>query len=676
MKVTYNWLKDYVDIKDSPEELAHLLTMAGLEVTSLEKKGNDFILETEVTPNRPDWLSVIGVAREVAAITGKKLKTPKSIIQGLQSKDPRISIEIKDKKLCPRYSGRVIEGVKVASSPEWIEGRLKSLNLRPVNNIADITNFCLLETGQPMHAFDYDKIKGARIVVRCAKKDEEITTIDNVKRKLSPDTLIIADEEKPIAIAGVMGGLNTEVGPGTKNILLESAYFNPISVRRTSRKLGLISESSYRFERGVDVESIVEASNRATVLIKKIAEGSAKPLVDKGAKKAKPKTISYDIEKTNSLLGVKIPGSKAKSIFNSLGFKVTGSSNKLKVKIPCFRRDLNSEVDLIEEAARIYGYEKIPATIPEMVSQPRRKDTSRIIQENIRQMLIASGLTEVVTYSLISKKALKKFSPEEKDTIAVVNPLSAEQEVMRPTILIGMLGAILWNLNRKVSSLKFFELGNVYYKNKNNFDEKLSLVITLTGNFIDTWRQKRKADFFSIKGIIEAVLCRLGVRDISFEKENVPYLLRSESASLKVNGEKIGVAGKITPKLLSRFDIDEDVYTAELRIDKLLSSMKLKKSFKPIPKFPSVKRDISVLLDSAVPASRIISAIKETGISSIAKIEVFDEYHGKQIPKGKKSLSFSILYQDRNKTLTDAEVDQVHSKVKEALTQKFSAQFR
>ena len=676
VKITYNWLKDYVDIKLSPEKLAHSLTMAGSEVKAIEKKAGDYVFEIEITPNRADCLSVVGIAREVAAITGKKLKMRKSTVHGPQS-TAGVSIEIKDKKLCPRYSGRVIEDIKVGPAPTWMQERLKFMDLRPVNNIVDITNYCLFETGQPMHAFDLAKIRGAKIIVRRAEKGEKITTIDGVERELSPDMLIIADAQRPVAIAGVMGGLDTEVGPSTKNILLESAYFDPVSVRRTSRKLGLRSESSYRFERSVDLEAIADASNRAAVLISSFAGGKACVLVDKGAKKLKAtKSISFDVKKASGFLGVNINAAKTKSIFKSLDLKASGSKNLLKVKVPSFRPDLNREVDLVEELARIYGYDNIPTTIPEMVPQPKRKDFSRIVQEKIRQMLIAGGLTEVVTYSLISKDSLKKFSKIEKETIDIVNPLSAEQEAMRPTILIGALGAILWNLNRKVENLKIFEQGNIYFKEGKGHKETLNLAILLTGNVVDTWRNKRKADFFGIKGIVETLLNRLGVEGIEFAAQRLPYYSPQESADVKIGGETVGVAGKVKTDILNNFDIKQDVYAAELDVDKLLSHAKLDKYFEPLPRYPSVKRDISVLLDRRVPSNKIIAAIKALGIQSIARVEVFDEYHGKQVPEDKKSLSFSILYRDKARTLTDQEVEEIHSRVKEALTSQFSAQFR
>jgi len=677
MQITYKWLKEYVDIKAPPEELAHLLTMAGSEIKSIDKKKEDCIFEVEITPNRSDCLSMIGLAREVAAITGEDLKLPKTTIIGeTVDKGLPIAIEVQAKELCPRYSGRIISNVAVGNSPAWLEERLKSVGLRPVNNIVDITNFCLFETGQPMHAFDYDKIEGRKIVVRNAKKGENIITIDGVKRELSPDMLIIANEKRPIAVAGVMGGLNTEVTGSTKNILLESAYFDPISVRLTSRKLGISSESSYRFERGVDTGSVVSASNRATLLINELAGGKEGILIDKNDIKYKPTKISYDVKYASKLLGCEISNAESNAIFKSLGFETRGSGNKLKIEIPSFRRDLKYEVDLIEEAARIYGYEKVPSTIPEMVSQISRKTQARTIQDITRELLTASGLYEIITYSLISRNLLSKLRPDNVNVISVANPLSAEQEVIRPSIVPGMLNTVLWNINRKINSLKFFELGNIYGKEKEVFKESLNLTIAMTGNAEENWRQKRKLDFFDLKGVIEMFLQGLGVENPGFCKGDVPYLSKGESAVLKIGDKTIGSAGKLEKEILAKFGLKQDVYIAELNMEEIASAARLGKAFQPLPRFPFVIRDVSIVLDKNVLSSEIISAIRNSGVQSIIKAEIFDEYNGEQIPKDKKGLSISIVYQDKNKTLTDQEVDQLHSKIRELLAQKFSAQFR
>jgi len=426
----------------------------------------------------------------------------------------------------------------------------------------------------------------------------------------------------------------------------------------------------------VDLEAIVGASNRAAKLVAQLAGGTVGGLTDSGQKKSKTKTITCDVNKAGSLLGVNIPSSKAKTIFKALGFKTTGQGGSLKVTVPSFRPDINYEADATEELARIYGYEKIPTTIPAMVSQSKRKDYRRIIEEKSREILLSAGLSEIITYSLISKEALGKFPLPGVERIDVVNPLSSEQEVMRPTILVGMLGASLWNINRKVEGLQIFEIGNVYFKENGQFKEKLTVSIAATGEIVGNWRNRRKADFFTVKGAVETLLSRLGVIGVNFSFEKVSAFSSRESALVKVKDEPIGTIGKVSQEALSRFDIKQDLYASELDLEKIINMVKLKKYYEPLPKYPFVKRDISILLEAKVHAKDVIGAIGEIGIPQVVDVSVFDEYHGKQVPHGKKSLSFSITYQDKAKTLRDQEVEEAHSRIKSTIASKFSAQFR
>ena len=483
MKISYNWLKEYVDIKLPADELARVLTMAGLAVESVERIALDHILELEVTANRPDWLSYIGVAREIAALTGKKLKIPVAA----ESRKPKakigIRIKVEDKKLCPRYTASIIRNVKVGESPAWLKARIEAMGLRPVNNIVDITNFCLFETGEPMHAFDLDKIMGGEVIIRRARSQEKITTIDNVNRLLDNSILVIADTMKPIAIAGLMGGLNTEVTFATKNILLEAAYFDPISIRRASRSLGVSTESSYRFERKVDIENIVRFSDRACGLICEMTGGISGGLVDIGDKKMPRGVVDLKYSRLNKLLGVEIAPARAKKILNSLDLKTKSSSKDgIKLEPPSFRYDLNDEIDLVEEVSRVYGYDNIPATIPNIVEQPKRLPPDMVIAKKISSALTGLGCDEAITYSLISKRDLEMACVAADNVVEIKNPLTSEQEVMRPTLLIGMLKSVLWNINRKTKDLKLFELGNIYLKEPGDkFVEKRLLSIGVAG---------------------------------------------------------------------------------------------------------------------------------------------------------------------------------------------------
>jgi phenylalanyl-tRNA synthetase beta chain len=716
MRLSYNWLKDYVDVKLPPEKLAELLTMAGLCVDSIHKKGDDFVLEIEITSNRPDWLSYIGVAREVAAITGAKLKTSstrhcegakrpkqsqktgllrrpdgllamtKEIASSLTSFAPRndeemrntVSVKVEDKKLCPRYTARVIRNVKVGESPKWLKDKLEAAGLRSVNNIVDITNFCLFETGEPMHAFDLDKLEGRAIIVRRASKGEKIRAIDGLERTLDNETLIIADDKSPVAIAGVMGGQYTEVSDQTKNILLEAAYFDPISVRRTSRKLALSTDSSYRFERKVDIENIEAASGRAAQLIAELAHGETGEFIDTGKKAPAPKKIGLRLDRLNKIIGVEISPSRVKSILTSLGLKIKHQpKNVLELIPPGFRYDLQSEIDIIEEVARIYGYENIPETIPPVLEAGNRLSPGAVIDRNIRGALVNLGLSEIITYSLLSRKTLDLAGSSSGNAISVKNPLSSEQEVMRPTLIAGMLNAIRYNINRKLKDLKFFELGNAYFKETgNSFAEKKRVAIAVTGQLYDGWiGHPRAVTLFDLKGIIETLFAQIGVEQVRV-KETLNPAFSPLCACIEVKGNAVGIMGEIDPKVAHNFDIKEAVYAAEIDCAGLIQHISLGRRFKESPKFPSVIRDISITADKNILNADIISLVKGTAGDILKGAELVDRYIGGQIPEGRIGLTYRLEYQDPNRTLQDSDVQAVHFRVIKVLENNLGAKLR
>ncbi len=687
MKISYNWLKDYIDIKLKPSELAHKLTMAGLEVVAAEEKNSDTIFELEVTPNRPDCLSYIGLAREVAAITGTKLKkvlsfNPKVLSKNLQLKAYNLQLKIENKNDCPRYSGRVISGVKIRPSPKWLQDRLTLIGLRPVNNVVDITNFVLMETGQPLHAFDADKLK-EEIMIRRAKKGESIISIDAIKRNLDENILIIADKQKPIAIAGIMGGAETEVSQSTKNIFLESACFNPTVVRRGARQLGLFSDSSYRFERGVDLEAILAASNRAASLIVQLCGGQLGQIEDMGAKKNKAKTIILRQDRLNNLLGINLSPQKVKNILNNLELKTLPSTKgAFKIKIPSFRRDLEKEIDLIEEISRIFGYENIPLTLPlggigiqelSLVKEDKVKKAECLAKNT----LCALGLNEVITYSLIGKDLLAKLNLTNDKVISIQNPLSREQEIMRPALMPSLINAISYNLNHKNNDLKLFELGKVYfYHQKENPTEKLHLSLALAGKNISDWQNKPKNfDFFTLKGIINTLLENLGIKEITWLKQSLPYF-NEESAAIAVAGETIGVLGRINEKVLNNFDITSNLYAAELDFEVILKKASLKKHFFATPKYPGIERNLSLIADKDIPTENIEKLIRKTGGNLVTSLRLVDLYFGPPIPAADKGLLYSIEYQTPERTLTDQEVNNLHQKIITALSEELKIRVR
>ena len=680
MKLSYNWLKDYVDVTLDPEKLAERLTMAGVNVASMEKVGGDYIFELEITSNRPDCLNIIGLSREIGAIIGKKIKIPQELEKTNKiisdKKDSAISISVKDTDLCYRYTGLIIKNVEVGPSPEWLREKIISVGLRPVNNIVDITNFVLFETGQPMHAFDLDKISGD-ISVRRAIKGEKIITIDNVPRTCEDDMLVIADSRGPMAIAGVMGGIDTEVNSMTKNIILESAFFNPISIRRTSRTLGHSSESSYRFERRIDNSMVFKASERAAVLIEKLAGGKRGASYDIGKKTCYSKTININAHEVSNLLGVSINKNSAEKILKTLGFSVKNKKESLTVTVPSFREDVKTSVDVAEELARIYGYDKIPATIPRIVENSSIKDSIDILLDKIKVILPRVALSEIITYSLIKKSDIDNMGFDEKEIVFIANPLSIDQEIMRPVMLFGILKVLARNLNRKAQRIALFEIGKIYKKKSESYKEKHVLSFVLSGIKEENWKSgKREFSFFDLKGILEKLLEDLGIADCSFVSKASPYFDKSISSSIKCNKEIIGIAGEVEKETLKNFDVEKKVFYGELYLEKLYPFINLNRRYKHLNRYPSIVRDISVVADASLASSQITEIITEIGSKLVKDISLVDQYKGKQIPAGKKGLLYRIEYRSEDRTLEDSKVDVLHNAIKNTLEEKLNISFR
>ncbi len=680
MKISYNWLKEYVELNISAKEVMRQLTFAGLDVAAEEKISNDTVFEIEITSNRPDWLGHVGVARELAALTQEKMKKMAVDTIAPRKKNPKsFTIEIKDKIGCPRYTGRIIRNVTIGSSPKWMRERLTNIGSRLINNGADITNYCLYETGQPMHSFDLDKLKGNKIVVRRAKKGEEIVTIDGVKRPLDKTILIIADAEKPVAIAGIMGGIDTEVSESTKNILLESAYFDPITIRRASRKLGLSTESNYRFERSVDVDNVIFSSARAALLYRTLTEGDIKePCIDINYIKNSVTTIMFDPKKAAELTGANISAREVKIILTALGFAVQAKGKKLKVKVPSFRKDVKQEEDLVEEIARIWGYEKINASMPILKAHsdpayPKMYNYKR----RIRQIMQGLGLDEVITYSLLSKNAEEKANINTKDSVTIINPLSSEQESMRTSLLASFLKVINLNLNHKNKEIKIYEIGKIYQKQNKAYNERETLAIALCGKRYQDWQDhSRDLDFYDIKGKIEVLLEQLGITDYSLRRCAFNFYLPAESVEVVIKNETAGYFGRLDKKVLKNFDIGEDIYFGQLEIEKLAENAEVDYKFKTLAKYPSACRDIAIIVKEEVSAEDALQIIKEVAGDLAVKIDLFDVYKGNQIAAGFKSLAYSVEYQSKESTLIDEKVNSLHAAVQDALISRLNAVLR
>ncbi len=631
----------------------------------------DSILDIAVTANRGDALSLIGIAREISALTGNPLKLPpdKPAESG-KSVNKLLTVKLAAKDLCPRYTARVITGIKIEPSPFWLRYRLNLLGLRSINNVVDITNYVLLETGQPLHAFDYQLIAGKTIIVRQAEKKEKITTIDEEKRTLDQEMLVIADQQKPVALGGVIGGKDTEVNPETKDILLESAYFQPTSIRRTAKKLAVMSDSSYRFERGVDPHLAPIASGRAAQLILKLAGGElAKGIIDQKGKLPVTPKIKFDPAFCNRVLGTDITRKEMTSILKSLGCKIQAQL----VHPPSYRPDLIIPVDLVEEIARFHGYPNIPASMPEamIISKPLVESYSKIT--SLKRLLCGLGLTEIITYSFTAPDALARMEMtlDNKQLLAIKNPVSKDTSIMRTSLLPGLMKTISQNINKGNTDLRLFEVGKCFFplNNEELPREEMQLSIGISSD-------KGNKGFFQLKGILEEILERLFVKTGQFPKSNQPALHPGRTCAININNKQIGFFGELHPKVLRNYDITQPVWLAELRIVPLLAARDLPPKYAPLPKFPGIRRDIAIIVDKQLESYDIIKTVRDIQIKILESINVFDVYQGDPIPAGKKSLAFALIYRHPDRTLTDEEVNNIHKLVQEKILAKHIGEIR
>ncbi len=687
MLISYNWIKEFAKVNETAEGLAKKLTMAGIEVSSVVKEKNDYIYDAEITPNRPDLLSIIGIAREGACITRSKFIPPK-IEPFKKNIGADIDVQIKASSACLRYNATLIKNTEVKVSSHKITCRLNSLNIRSVNNIVDITNYCLLETGQPLHAFDYDKIKGRKIIVRWAKKNESIHAIDGSEYKLDESILVIADEERPIAIAGIMGSVDTEIGPETKNLLLECAHFDPLTIRRASRKLGLSSDSSYRFERGVCLDDIPGVAQKTSSLIVQSTGSEITNNIDICKKKTENKFATLRRDELMRILGFNIPLEEVRRILTDLGFKIKSSKKgKIIVRIPPFRQDISREADLIEEVARIYGYNRIPDTLAKVSpKQIQRYRSSPKVTEAFKykakqaatNILISVGLNEVINYSLVNERDVKSLGFDSEKVVWIKNPLSNEQGLMRPTLILGMLNTVMWNLNRQIDDVSIFETGKTFYKKNKKIHEGEKIGICLCGNkFAGNWQIEPKAfNFFDLKGIIERLLTALGISNYKFNHFEDNLFIRKHSAKVTLGNQDIAIAGKVRKDILDIFDIETNVYVAEIDFEKILPYLKMEPKVKPIPKFPHIVRDLAVIVKGNLESKTVVEQIEKIGKPLVKEVTLFDIYTGRQIPPGYKSLAYSIKYQSQERTLTDEEIDEIQEEIQRALVENLKAQIR
>ena len=678
MKILLSWLREFVDVSGTAEQIATTMSVRGFAVEGIELlEHGDAVIDFEVTANRPDCLSVAGIAREIATAQGLQVRRPVaggsslSLISLKAVEQSDIDIVIENNELCPRYAGAVAD-VKVGPSPDWMQARLRAAGVRPISNIVDITNYVLIELGQPMHAFDLARLGGGQIRVRTAQPGEPLRTLDGQMRTLKPDMLVIADAERPVAIAGVMGGAESEVTGDTQTIVLESAYFAPLSVRRTSKALGLKTEASIRFERGADPRLPVTAMERACALLDLTGAGTARgTIVDRYPRRIEPVVLRLRRGRLAGLLGVSVPDADVRRILESLGFALRDADNGWDVTVPTRRVDVLREVDLIEEVARHYGFDRIPVTFPSLTVAPAPIDPRITQTRALRAIMTGAGFSEAVTFGFVAEAAATPFAAS-GDLVPIANPLSETFAVLRPSILPGLVGAVAHNRRREQRDVQLFEIGARFSRARG---ERRALACAWTG-FVggDHWSGGTRAvDYFDMQGVVERICQALRV-DVQMEPLSESWLIPGRGAAILAGGTRIGSLGQLASSIVEQHDVpvSDAIFVAELDLERV-PAVDDDLEVEPLPRHPSVTRDISMLVADTLPAAAVRGTIREHAPAILVRVNEFDRYQGKGVPDGQVSLSLRLTFRAPDRTLTDAEVQSAVDTVLVALKERHNA---
>jgi len=679
MKISLEWLKEYLDGDFSVQTAVEALERVGQMVEGREEEDEDVVLEVETYSNRPDTLGHMGMARELAAALGLRLKKRDWPLQELAVQTSDLAdVQILDENLCPRYCGIVVKGVKVGPSPAWLQKRIRSMGLNPINNVVDISNYVLFSTSHPIHAFDLNKIAGARVVIRRAKKGERLLCLDGKDLSLSPDMLVIADEVKPIALAGVIGGQESAVTEGTTDVFIESAYFNPVSIRLTRKAAGLQTDASYRFERGADIAFPPQAALMAASLLSEFGGRSAKKPADVFPLPPKKKEVILRHRRINELLGVEIDESFVPKILIDLEMGVELQQPGVwRVKVPSWRVDLDREADLIEEVARFYGYERIPSVVPPLKVVAPIPDKRREKLARVRPLLLHYGFNEVVNFSF-SDADKERLLATGLAAVEIRNPISARASLLRTSLLGGLLETAAWNKNRGLDSVQIFETGNIYFRDDHGCQERLTLgLLSLGMREEPNWRQmSREADFFHIKGVCEALLQQLRYEAFSFEKAEHPCFESGSGLTLAYKEERVGFLGQMAARLKEAFDLKQPVWAAEVDLEALFGKQPKPFSYEPVARYPAIIRDVSLLVPGDVAYQDICQAIGKVPLPILEEARLINVYRGESVPKDKISLLFRIVYRHPQRTLLAEEVDRAEQQVLSQLKRAFGAQLR
>ncbi|SHG34673.1 phenylalanine--tRNA ligase subunit beta [Ornithinibacillus halophilus] len=648
---------------------------------------NDAVLEFDLTPNRADCLSMLGVAYEVSAILNKPVNLPEETVNTIDEQaSDHISVEVEAEDLNPYYGAFVIKDVEIKQSPLWMRNALMAAGIRPINNVVDITNYVLLEYGQPLHAFDYDLLQSDKILVRRAHENEKIVTLDDVERTLSPDNLVITNGTEPIALAGVMGGANTEVNDSTKTVLLEAAYFNGKSVRGTVKETGLRSDASTRYEKGIDPNRVRRAGQRACQLLEKYANGKVLDgVVEFDALDRSEKTVDINTDEINNRLGTEMTADEIGVILNKLQFEYEQKDQDFTVTIPTRRQDITIFEDMLEEVARIYGYDNLPFTLPVGAGQAGALSDKQKLRRQMKSFLQGAGLMETTTYSLTNDNLIQKLiSPEVKEQnpvpVSLAMPMSEDHKYLRLSILPELLKTISYNNNRNQNDLAYYEMGSIFISDEKEVTkqpkEELRLAGALTGKWLDhPWQQENKmVDFYVVKGIVDGLFGHLDI-PVSYDQAILSDMHPGRCATISVDGDVIGFVGQLHPKLEKEFDLKE-TYVFDINIEHVLKVYNSQAGYQEVPRYPSIARDVAFIVDEQVKAGDVMEIIEATGAPLVKQVQLFDVYNGEHLPEGKKSLAYSLLYQDPEKTLQDDEVEESFQKVIENVNEIFNAYVR
>lgn len=671
MKIPLSWLKEYIEIKQTPEQLAHILTLAGLEVDAIDEVAGDVVLEISLTPNLGHCASVIGVAREISAATQTAYHLPKIVLsEDLYSKTTQfIDVAIENNKDCPRYACRMMRDITMAPSPDWLKNRLELAGLRPVNNVVDVTNYVMLELGHPLHAFDADRLHGKQLKVKDAQKGEKFVTLDAKERTLEGD-LLICDQKGPVALAGVMGGQNSEVTEDTRNILLEAAVFSPAKIRRTSKRLSLLSDASKRFERGSDPHILSLALDRAAMLIQQVAGGKVcAGIVDVTARPFLPRHVTCRLSRLNMLLGTQLSVNEVENLLSRLELTSTwDGEDQFTVAVPSYRNDIQEEIDLIEEVARTYGYHHITKSISLYQSSKIPHSPVFMFEREMRARLMREGLQEFLTCDLIGPSAwdvIYGTHNPDPSWVKVLNPTSIEQSILRTSLLPGLLQVVKYNWDHQNHAISGFEIGRIHVKQEGQYREQSVAAIVLSGKVRHHhWAEKpHDCDFFDLKGILENVLTELRI-PITFKQQTLPMLHPGRQAAIFVEEMEIGSFGELHPAVLRRLDVPQTILFAEINLHDVMQVLPIQEAqMQLLPIYPGSERDWTITVADAMPIDEIFKAVEKTPVSFLEKTTLQDIYRSEKLGKGLKNVTLRFFYRDPNKTIAQETVDSEHMHV-------------